>query len=62
MLTTARFQEIFDSIVGSAEEFPYDFQNYSDNVSEDSTEEEAIAFAQIIKETIDESPYEEHEQ
>jgi|LakMenE18May11ns_1017448.scaffolds.fasta_scaffold9895769_2 hypothetical protein len=58
MLTTTRWLEIFDEIVGSAEEFPYDFINYQQNVTDDATEEEAIAFAKIIKEAIEESPYE----
>jgi hypothetical protein len=59
MLTNEQFREIFDRIVGSAEEFPYDFMSYQDNVSEDSTVEEAEAVAQTLKEVIDESQYEE---
>lgn len=60
MLTSTRMQEIFDEIVGSAEEFQYDFINFQQNVDESTTEEEAKEIARIIKETIEDSPYEEH--
>jgi hypothetical protein len=57
-LSKDRLQEIFYEIVGDPEEYPWDYENYRENVFEDSTEDEAKMFARIIKEELQNTPYE----
>lgn len=57
-LSIDRAYEIFYEIVGDPEDYPWDYENYRENVFDDSTEDEAKAFAQIIKDELEDTPYE----
>jgi hypothetical protein len=58
-LTDQQLVDIFWEIVGDPQDNEYDFAAFLDGLPSDATEADARAFAKLIKEISDESPYDE---